>query len=84
MANSSILTRKKNLLSWIESLQDRKVLKILENIKEEVEEKTGSHLLPGNPMTISELKERVMNAHNAILKDEYVTHEDLKKEMKKW
>ena len=84
MSNSNILARKQNLLTWMESLQDRNVLKKLEHIKEEVEEKTGSYLLPGEPMTVGELKERAMNAYEDVLKGDYVMHKDLKNEMRSW
>ena len=84
MASYSILTRKQNLLAWIEGLHDQQVLKKLENVKEEAEEKSGSYLIAGKPMTVNELKERAMSAHEAALNGEFITHEDLKKDMDKW
>jgi len=84
MANTSILTRKKTLLSWIENLQDRNLLKKIEYLKKESESKSDNYMLPGNPMTVEELKERVLTAHEAVIKGEFITHEDLKDEMKTW
>ncbi len=84
MASYSILTRKRNLLTWIEGLHDQNLLKKLENVKDEAEGKSGNDLLAGKPMTIKELKERAMKAHEAVVNGEFVTHEDLKKDMNAW
>jgi hypothetical protein len=83
MATTNIVTRKKNLLDWIENLQDKNVLKKLEHIREEAILEKDNYMLPGEPMTIEELKTRVMTAHNAVLKGEFITHEDLKRKKAK-
>jgi hypothetical protein len=84
LANASIVSRKRNLLTWIEGLHDLAILKKLENIKEGVEEEIDNFCLPGAPMSVEELKQRVMSAHEEVANGQFITHEDLKREMDTW
>jgi len=59
-------------------------LKKIENLNEDTEGKPENFILPGNPLSVEELKERVMNAHNAVINGEFITHQDLLKEMNSW
>jgi len=79
MTKASIFLRKQNILSWIENLNDQKVLKILEDLKD-----SQNHLLPGKSMSVNEFKERVLRAHEAVLNGDFITHDDLKREMETW
>jgi preprotein translocase subunit SecA len=81
----SVSQSKKKLVTWIESLQDKTVLRRLEKIREEVE--SGSpenYMLPGKPLTVEELKDRVLKAREAVLNGDYITDEELTREMKTW
>lgn len=80
----NILVRQQHLLSRIENPDDQSVLKKLEHVMLEAKEKTDTYSIAREPITIDELRSRAINAHSAVMNGEFITHEDLKKEMDTW
>jgi hypothetical protein len=85
MPTISVSQSKKELVTWIESLQDKTILSQLEKFKKEIELDLGeNYMLAGKPLTVEELKDRVIKSRDAILNGEYVTDEELTRDMKTW
>ena len=91
MTHYSITSRKEKLVSWIESLNDKTILQKLESLKTEIENSPGKieenqedYTLPGNPMTEEEFTARILRAKEEVAKGNFISHDDLEREIKNW
>lgn len=75
---------KLDLIQWLATLQDVKILQHIASLKEQASKKPNNYILPGEPMTEEEFVGRIQAARSRIQDGQFTTMEDLEKEMETW
>lgn len=72
-----------NILSMLALLED--VLELQRNIADGFGNSNGDDMtLPGSPMTMDQVRERIESARKSAKNGNVINHEDFKEEMKSW
>ncbi len=74
---------RKEVQSYIEKADDR-FLRMVDALKREYEEKEEDYTLPGPPMDVETYRRRIKEASEQVKAGDYITQEDLEKEMEQW
>jgi hypothetical protein len=74
--------KKVEIIEWIAALQDKALLKKIEQLKKEAIKEAYEARL--KPMTKAQLKARAEEANKAIKEGRYITIEELQKESRNW
>ena len=79
---------KENILTAINKA-DHRLLRLINALiksyhEEEQEEEIVAYTVDGKPLTLAEYRQDIMNAEAAIDRGEYITQEDLEKEVRSW
>ncbi|MFO7933850.1 MAG: hypothetical protein R6U78_07195 [Bacteroidales bacterium] len=74
---------RKEVQNYIEKADDR-FLRMVYALKREYEEKEEDYTLPGPPMDVETYRRRIKEASEQVKAGDYITQEDLEKEMEQW
>lgn len=75
---------KENILTAINNADNRLLRLIKALIETYQEEEIVAYTVEGKPLTQEEYRQEIMEAEAEIDKGEYITHEDLKREVRSW
>jgi hypothetical protein len=74
---------RKEAHSFIDRADDKTLKKVIALAKSH-EEKEEDYTLPGSPMDVETYRRRIREARERVKAGEYITQEDLEKEMEQW
>lgn len=75
---------KENILTAINNADNRLLRLINALIESYHEEEVVAYTIEGKPLTLAEYQQEIAKAEAEIDNDDYITHEDLKKEVRSW
>jgi hypothetical protein len=75
---------KLDLIQWLATLKDVKILQQIAYLKEQQADKGSEYLVPGKPMAEEELMGRIQAARQRIEDGQFTTMDNLEKEMQEW